>query len=154
MEILSKWPLAVRWLLLLYRRGQKHLIFSVMVALLFVRATSHALWPFVPFVRSPSGSSCGSSLALNRMSRGIWAPGSGPQLLSPARSGSDVCEYSCLWPHYHRQHYLLFCLRAFNQCLGGPRKFQVQFTDKKQYTDFASFVGVLSMSHCRRETGK
>lgn len=116
--------------------------------------TPHALWPFVPFVRSPSGSSCGSSLALNRMSRGIWAPGSGPQLLSAARSGSDVCEYSCSWPHYHRQHYLPFCLRAFNQCLGGPRKFKVQFTDKKQYTDFASFVGALSMSHCWRETVK
>lgn len=124
-------------------------MFRVKAALLFVRATPDALWPFVPFVRGPPGSSCGSSLAASGMSRGIWAPGSGPQLLSPARSGSDVCEYSCSWPNYHRQHYLPFCLRAFNPCLGGPRKFQVQFTDKKKILILWGALSTSRCEHCR-----
>lgn len=51
----------------------------------------------------------------------MWAPGPGPQLLSPAHSHSAVCEYSCSCPHYHRQCCLCFCLRALNPCSGGPR---------------------------------
>lgn len=77
------------------------------------------LTPFGPWC--PLSSPTGPVVAVNRQSQGTWAPGPGPQLLSPARSDSAVREYSCSWPHYHRQHCLCFCLRALNPCSGGPR---------------------------------
>lgn len=77
------------------------------------------LTPFGPWchLSSPTGPVVG----VNRQSQGTRAPGPGPQLLSPARSDSAVREYSCSWPHYHRQRCLCFCPRALNPCSGGPR---------------------------------